>query len=166
LMTTIRTRLGLSPDIEEGTKRQKHGDVLFHPLPEDVNGMPLGHVLSLVLTAMVRSRIEFPTAFMADLSAIGICVLQDDTPCFIEELVALSHERRPASVTLRNARIVTTGGNGPMRIWRAATQVAHAADGPVDAATPPSPAGVWVPPVGAAPWAVLGIPFQDGPPEL
>jgi hypothetical protein len=35
--------------------------VLFHPLPEAVNGMPLGHVLSLVLTAMVRYRVGFPT---------------------------------------------------------------------------------------------------------
>jgi hypothetical protein len=30
-------------------------------------------VLSLVLAAMVRSRVEFPTAFVAELSAIGVC---------------------------------------------------------------------------------------------
>jgi hypothetical protein len=29
LMTAIRTGLGVSPDIEEGTKRQEQGDVLF-----------------------------------------------------------------------------------------------------------------------------------------
>jgi hypothetical protein len=32
-ITTMRTRLGLNPDLEEGTKGQKHGDVLFEPLP-------------------------------------------------------------------------------------------------------------------------------------
>jgi hypothetical protein len=35
-ITAICTRLGLSPDLEEGTKRQKHGDVLFEPLPEGI----------------------------------------------------------------------------------------------------------------------------------
>jgi hypothetical protein len=48
LMTTIRTRLGLNPDIEEGTRRQKQGDVRSHPLPESDKGMPLEHVACVV----------------------------------------------------------------------------------------------------------------------
>jgi hypothetical protein len=34
LMTWLRTFLGLSPDLEEGTERQKHRDVVLEPLPE------------------------------------------------------------------------------------------------------------------------------------
>jgi hypothetical protein len=33
LMTWLRTFLGLSPDLEEGTIRPKHGDVVLEPLP-------------------------------------------------------------------------------------------------------------------------------------
>jgi hypothetical protein len=40
-ITAIRTRLGLGPDLEDGSKRQKHGDVLFEPLPRGHEGIPL-----------------------------------------------------------------------------------------------------------------------------
>jgi hypothetical protein len=165
MMTTLRTGLGLSPDLEEGTKRQKHGDVLIKPLPPDDDGLPMGRVLSLVLTAMVRSRVVFPEAFIKGLASIGVCVLADAEPCFIEELVSFDGDPKPTSATLRNTRIVTTGGAGPMKKWRAAAQLAHADDGPVDAATPPSPGGLWFAPVGPAPWAVLGVPFDPNPPS-
>jgi hypothetical protein len=39
-ITAIRTRLGLGSDSEEGTKRQKHGEVLFEPLPRGYEGIP------------------------------------------------------------------------------------------------------------------------------
>jgi hypothetical protein len=164
MMTTLRTGLGLSPDLEEGTKRQKHGDVLIQPLPSDDDGLPMGRVLSLVLTAMVRSRIVFPEAFIKDLASTGVCVLTDAEPCFIEDLVRFDGDLKPTSATLRNTRIVTTGGNGPLKKWRAAAQLAHAGDGPVDAATPPSPRGLWYAPVGPPPWALFGVPSDLDPP--
>jgi hypothetical protein len=48
--------------------------------------------------------------------------------------------------------------------WRAAAQLAHADDGPVDAATPPSPGGLWYAPVEPAPWALFGVPSDLDPP--
>jgi hypothetical protein len=50
-ITAIRTRLGLTPDLEEGTKRQKHGEVLFEPLPRGYEWIPMCRFLSLAPTA-------------------------------------------------------------------------------------------------------------------
>ena len=86
-MTTVRTRLGLSPDLEEGTKRQKHGDVLFLRLPACCEDLPMSRVLSLVLTAMVRSRVQFPDTFLEAWAGLGVLAQADGVPCFIEDLV-------------------------------------------------------------------------------
>ena len=162
LMTTIRTRLGLSPDLEEGTRRQKHGDVLFMPLPGEFEGVPMGHTLSLVLTAMVRSRVAFPPNFMESLDNVGVRLLPDDTECFIEAMVGVAGNRLPATATLRNTRIIATGGVAPTQRFIANHQVAHAADGAGDAVTPPSPGGAWIPEPGAPPTRLF--PFDTEPP--
>jgi hypothetical protein len=52
-ITVIRTRLGPSPDLEEGSTQQKHGAVLFEPLPRGYEGIPMCSVLSIALTALV-----------------------------------------------------------------------------------------------------------------
>jgi hypothetical protein len=64
LLTTIRRRLGLSPDFEEGTKRQKRDDVLFSTLPASAEDLSMGHVLFLVLMAMRHSLVHLPDALL------------------------------------------------------------------------------------------------------
>jgi hypothetical protein len=41
LMTSPRTLLGLSPDLDEGIERQKHADVLFQPLAPANRSLPM-----------------------------------------------------------------------------------------------------------------------------
>jgi hypothetical protein len=92
-ITAIRTRLGLGPDLEEGTKRQKHGDVLFEPLPRAIRGyegIPMCRVRSLALTAMVRSDVYFPAAYLEAWTRLDALVLPLSEPCFIEHLVPVS----------------------------------------------------------------------------
>jgi hypothetical protein len=50
-----------------------------------------------------------------------------------------------------------------MRIWHAATQVARAHVGGLEAVATPSASGDRVPPLGAAPWARLGAIFESAP---
>jgi hypothetical protein len=61
-ITAMLTRLGLNPDLDEGTKGQKHGDVLFEPLPWGYKGVPMCCALSLTLTAIVWSDLHVPAA--------------------------------------------------------------------------------------------------------
>jgi hypothetical protein len=49
-------------------------------------------------------------------------------------------------------------------MWRGATQAVHAAGGRLEGVAAPSPGGDRVRPLGAAPSAVLGTPFESGPP--
>ena len=164
LMTTIRTRLGLSPDIEEGTKRQKHGDVLFQPLPTGYEALPMGRIRSIVLTAMIRSRVEFPSTFMELWASLNVHVLPDDELVFIESIIDLGRDRVPVMRTLRNTRIVAFGGYGCIKERAAQFQVHHADEGPVDAPTPPSPGGFLQTDPEAVPPGPLQIPFEVEPP--
>jgi hypothetical protein len=52
--------MGLRPDCEEGTRHQKRGDVLFRAFPARGEDLPMGHVLSLVLTSMRHSLVPMP----------------------------------------------------------------------------------------------------------
>jgi hypothetical protein len=111
LMTTIRSRLGLSPDVEAGTKRQKRGDVVFRAWPVSAEDLPMGHIMSLVLTAMRRSLVHLPDSLLEAWAGFrGMLARPDGLPCFIEDLVVLSRDRPPATSALRNTRLVATGG--------------------------------------------------------
>jgi hypothetical protein len=70
-LMAIRCRLGLTPHSEEGTKRQKCGDVLFSTLPTSAEDLPMGHVLSLVLTAVHRSLPHLPDPFPEAWTGLG-----------------------------------------------------------------------------------------------
>ena len=164
MMSTIRSRLGLSPDLEEGTKRQKHGDVLFQPLPPGGAEIPMSEMLSIVLTAMVRSSVPLPDAFLECWAGLGVLAQPDGVPCFIEDLVVLSRSHRPFATTLRNTRLVATGGLGQVKQWATSHQVAHAADDALEAPSPPSPGPGWVPCPGAGPDHL--VVFDNEPPVL
>ena len=84
--------------------------MLFLPLPATCDDVPMSHILSLVLTAMVRSRVQFPDAFLEAWAGLGVVAQPDGTPCFIEDLVDIGRVHRPATATLRNTRLVATGG--------------------------------------------------------
>jgi hypothetical protein len=96
LVTIIRCLLGLRPNREEGTKRQKRGDVLIRVLPASADDLPMGHVLSLVLTAMRRSLVHLPDAFPEAWAGLGVLAQPVSVPCFIADLVVLSRDRRPS----------------------------------------------------------------------
>jgi hypothetical protein len=57
---------------------------------------------------MVRSRTDYPEAFLKDLSSIGVGILADAEPCFVEELVNFDGGPKHTSATLCNKRLVTT----------------------------------------------------------
>jgi hypothetical protein len=61
---------------------------------------------------------------------------RDGVSCFIEDMVVLSRDRRPATSTLRRTGLVATGGLGQLKQWATAHQVANAADAGVEAPTP------------------------------
>ena len=122
----------------------------------------MSHVLSLVLTAMSRSRVHFPDAFLEAWAGLGVVAQSDGVPCFIEDLVDIGRVHQPATATLRNTRLVATGGLGQVKQWATAHQVAHAADGVDGAPTPPSPEPFWTIPPGRGAGSM--IPFDTDPP--
>jgi hypothetical protein len=91
-------------------------------------------VLSLALTAMVLSDVHFPAACLEAWARLDVLVLPDSRPCFIEHLVTIS---LPAYATLRNTRTVAFGGLGQCKRWAGAHRIARAANGLLDAPSPP-----------------------------
>jgi hypothetical protein len=79
-------------------------------------------------------------------------------PCFIEDLVVLSRDGRPATATLRNTRLVATGRLGQVKQWAIAHHVAHEADAAMEAPTPPSTGRAWVPP---RKWGPAAVPLAS-----
>jgi hypothetical protein len=102
----------------------------------------MGHILPRVLTAMLRSLAPMPDSFLESRAGLGVLAHADGVPCFIEDLVVVSRDRRPATSTLRNMR---QKGLGQVKQWASARQVAHTADAAVDAPTPPSTGQGWAP---------------------
>jgi hypothetical protein len=95
--------------------------------------MPICRILSLILTAMLRSGVRSPKALLIAWAGLGwVLELPESEPCFIEDLVDISQVRPPVHATLRNTRTVGLGGPGQSQRWASAHQVAHAADGMVD----------------------------------
>jgi hypothetical protein len=103
-ISAIRKRLGFSPDLGEGSKRQKHGDVLYEPTPRGYDGIPVHRVLSLALTAMIPSGVFFPAACLETWARLDVLVPPYSEPCFIEHLC--HHQQRTSTGTcysLQNA---------------------------------------------------------------
>jgi hypothetical protein len=121
-------------------------------------------VLSLALTATVRSDVHFPVACLEAWAGLDVPVFPDSEPCFVEHLVTISEERRPAHATLRNTRTIALGGLRQYRRWASAHQVAHAAVGLLGAPSPPALAPLWAPPAAAAGEALF--PFDVSPAEF
>jgi hypothetical protein len=69
----------------------------------------MGRVLSLVLTAMC---LWLTHSWKPGQAWGGWVAQRDGVPCCIEDLVALSRGRRPATSTLRSTRLVGTGEVG------------------------------------------------------
>jgi hypothetical protein len=105
----------------------------------------MGHILSLVLTAMRHRLVPVRDSFLESRAGLGVLAQADGVPCFIEDLAVLSRDRRPAPSTLRDMQLVGTGGLGQVKQWATARQVAHAANAAVDAPTPPSTGQAWAP---------------------
>jgi hypothetical protein len=104
--------MGTVPDCEEGKRHQKRGDVLFRAFPANAEDLPMGHILSLVLTAMLHSFLPMPDSFPESRAGLGVLAQAGGIPCFIEDLVVLSRDRRPATSTLRNMQLDATEGVG------------------------------------------------------
>jgi hypothetical protein len=145
--------MGLSPDCEDGKRHEKRGDVLFRACPASAEDLPTGHILSAVLRAMLPSLLPMPDSFLESRAGFGSSGHADGVPCFIEDLVVVSRDRRPAASTLRNMHLTRQKGLGQVKQWATAHQVAHTADAAVDAPTPPvdgagfGPPGRWSPAV-------------------
>jgi hypothetical protein len=109
--------------------------------------MPTGRLMSVVLTAMLRSGVRFPKALLTAWARLDVMELPSPQPCFIEDLVGIARERRPVHATVRNTRTVAFGGLGQCKRRASAHQIAHAADGVADGptadglVTAPSPEG-------------------------
>jgi hypothetical protein len=91
-------------------------------------------IMSLVLTAMVGGGVRFPKALLTAWAGLDVLELPESEPCFIEDLVDISQERRPVHATLRKPRTVALGGLGQCKRWASAHQLAQAADGVADGA--------------------------------
>jgi hypothetical protein len=130
--------MGVSPDCEEGKRHRKRGDALFRAFPAMAEDLPVGHILSLVLIAMLRGLVPRPASFLESRAGPGVLALAGScwlmlahaggVPCFIADLADLSRDRRPATSTLRTMQLDATGGLGQVKQWATAHQVA-----PVDA---------------------------------
>jgi hypothetical protein len=138
-------------------------------------------IMSLVLTAMLRSGVRFPKALLIARAGLDGLELPESEPCLIEDLVDIGQERRPVHATVRNTRTVAFGGLGQCNRWASAHQVAHAADGVADgpttgglvaaanadggddAATPPALERPWPSPERTADEPLF--PFDAEPPE-
>jgi hypothetical protein len=72
LTTWLRTLLGLTPDLEAGTKRQKHGDFVLELLRADFAPIPMADGLGKVVSAFVASSVLIPSALLRDLHAAGV----------------------------------------------------------------------------------------------
>jgi hypothetical protein len=104
--------MGLSRECEEGKRHRKRGDVLFRAFPSfspaNAEDLPMGHILSLVFTAKLRGLLPMPDSFLESRAGFGFLVRAGGVPCFIEDLVALSRDGRPATATLCHGRRVAT----------------------------------------------------------
>ena len=49
-----------TPDLEEGTKRRRHGDVILDPLPTGYSPVPMGQIMSEVLAGLIASGAKVP----------------------------------------------------------------------------------------------------------
>jgi hypothetical protein len=72
LATWLRTFHGLSPDLEEGSKRQEHGEVVLESLPADYPPIPVADVLGRVPSAFVPNGVLVPRALRNDLRTSGV----------------------------------------------------------------------------------------------
>jgi hypothetical protein len=141
-LAAYERNMGVSPDSEERKrkrKRKRHrkrGDALFRALPAMAEDLPVGQILSLVLTAMLRGRVPRSAPFLESRAGLGFWLMlvhAGGVPCLIADLVVLSRDRRPARSTLRNMQFDAPGGLGQVEQWATARQVAA-----VDAPTAPS----------------------------
>jgi hypothetical protein len=136
-MTWLRTFLGLSPDWEEGTKRQKHGDVILEALPQGFVPSSLADGMGRVVSAVVASGVPIHPALLTQLASVGIEIQSaHDRGIFLEDLVPLYVPANPETVTSRNERVVVTGGFARIAQYVAAQQVFHAGDGLGDGVAP------------------------------
>jgi hypothetical protein len=137
-IAAIRMRLRLSLDLEEGTKRQKHGDVLFESLPREYEGIATCRVLSLALTAMARSDAHSPAACLEARARSDVLVLSYSESCFIRKLC--HHQQRTSTDACYSSE------HAHCRVWWSWTvqgganahQSAHGADGLFGAPSLPS----------------------------
>jgi hypothetical protein len=110
---------------------------------------------------------HFPAACLEAWARLDVLVLPDSIPCFIQYLVSIGKERRPAHAILRSTRTVAFGGLRRCKRWASAYQVAHAADGLLEAPSPPALDPLWVPSAAAAGEALFpydgALPPNSGP---
>jgi hypothetical protein len=104
--------MGMSPDGEEWKRHQKRGDVLFRAFPASAEDLPMGHILSLVLTTMLRSLLPMPDSVLEGRAGLRVLAHADGVPCFIEDLVVVNRDRRPAMSALHSIRLGATDGGG------------------------------------------------------
>jgi hypothetical protein len=83
-----------------------------------------------------HGHVHLLDAFLGAWGGLGVLAQRDGVPCFIEDVVVLSRERRPATSTFRRTRLVGTGRLGEVKQWAAVDQVTQAADAAVKAPTP------------------------------
>jgi hypothetical protein len=87
--------MGVIPDGEE-RKRKRHrkrGDALFRAFPGMAEDLPVGHILSHVLTAMLRGVVPRPASLLE--SRAGLGVLAHAGSCWRMLAHAGSYRRRP-----------------------------------------------------------------------
>ena len=63
-----------------------------------------------MLNSMIRSRVEFPSAFLDFPASLNVRILPDDERVFLESIVDLGPDKIPVMRTLRNTRMVAVGG--------------------------------------------------------
>jgi hypothetical protein len=106
----LRAFLGLSPDLEEGPKRQKHGDVVLEPLPEGITTCSMAGAMGRVVCAVVARWTPIPGDPLAQLATAGIEPQSArDQAILLEDLVTLCVPSHPKTVSSRNERVASTG---------------------------------------------------------
>jgi hypothetical protein len=76
-LSAYERNMGTSPDCEERKMHRKRGDALFSAFPAMAEDLPVGHILSLVLTAKLRGLVPRPASFLESMACPGLGVLAD-----------------------------------------------------------------------------------------
>jgi hypothetical protein len=114
VVRVIKRVVGLSPEVEEGTRRQKRGDVHLEPLPAAYAPISMADVMSRVFSGIVASGIRRSARLQRAVERAGVqSFAPGEEGVFLDDLVPVDIPGNVRLITVRDERVVFTGGSCP-----------------------------------------------------